>query len=236
MTCTNVPNDRPGRALRGVLYARYSTEEQDASSIDDQFLFCRTHLSHIGLHGTLDEVSDAEMSGERRHRPGIDEIREGILARRWNFLATEDSGRAFRHPTYCLELVELAVDNGIRVICINDDVDTNEQDWPERLYEAQSHHSRANTFTRRRLSRKIAGLWKMGAAVTALRPGMRRRPSRPSMHSDSGDDDSTTGSLAICRFGLILLLLSLFPLRVLALLLDRLVLCVGLLSFPSTLF
>ena len=79
------------------------------------------------------EISDAESSGELRHRPGIDRVWEGVEKPEWDMLVGEDSGRLFRNASACIELVEIAVDSGMRGICFNDDVDTTKEGWQDRL-------------------------------------------------------------------------------------------------------
>ena len=165
------------KRLRIVIYARYSTAEQDKSSIADQVAFCKRRLAEMGIDGDIEEISDPETSGETLDRPGMNKLRQGLEEARWDLLIAEDSSRLFRSPTHCGELVETAVDEGIRVLCINDFVDTNNEDWPERLRAAQDAHAKANWFTRQRLKRKREALWEMGAAMGKLRPGYRRRPT-----------------------------------------------------------
>jgi hypothetical protein len=115
--------------LRIVIYARYSTDEQHFSSIEDQSAYCRQFLALLGITNTqTEEIFDSEMSGELVSRPGIDQVRDGIRARRWDLLIVEDSSRLFRHETACGELIETAVDCGLRVLCLNDDVDTAEEE------------------------------------------------------------------------------------------------------------
>ncbi|MBW3595718.1 MAG: recombinase family protein [Planctomycetes bacterium] len=169
-----------GRRLVVLIYARYSTEEQNALSIDQQIGFCRKFLEAAGLADCeLVVLSDEGISGEHVHRPGIDQVRDGIAAEKWNVILAEDSSRLFRNETACIELVGAAVDRELRVICINDYVDTAEEDWEDRLHEAQHHHSRSNTYTSRRIKRAHDALWEMGAAIGLLRPGYRRKPTHP---------------------------------------------------------
>jgi hypothetical protein len=79
----DVPIVQPaGRLLRILLYARYSTDEQKRSSIDAQFRGCRKMLLAWGIkNAEIQELSDYEMSGELRDRPGIDQVRLGIQNR-----------------------------------------------------------------------------------------------------------------------------------------------------------
>ena len=81
----------------------------------------------------------------------------------------------------CVELVNNAVDQDIRMFCINDEVDTaDEEYWEDRLYDAARHHARSNKFTSRRIKRAHEELWDQGAAIGMLKPGYRRNPiTRP---------------------------------------------------------
>ena len=132
-------------------------------------------------------LSDEAMSGELHSRPGIDEAKQGIEERRWDLIVCEDSSRLYRVVNYCLDFVARVVDADVRLICLNDDVDTAEADWNDRLQDAASQHQRANTTTRKRIARAIDARWDLGAAVGPLRPGMIRK--RKSTSASSFDDD-----------------------------------------------
>jgi site-specific DNA recombinase len=56
--------------MRAVIYSRYSTELQSASSIDDQMRLCRERLQRDG-HELLKVYSDRAVSGATLIRPGI---------------------------------------------------------------------------------------------------------------------------------------------------------------------
>lgn len=156
-------------------YCRFSTDEQRQQSIADQDDYCRGFLDDNRCSPrTVELLSDEGLSGELQNRPGIDKVREGIKKRRWDLIVVEDSSRLFRGIQWCLPLVGLAVDQGIRVICINDSVDTANDDWEQRLTDAQLHHGKDNYYTRHRIKRAHDGLWRIGAAIGPLRSGYRR--------------------------------------------------------------
>lgn len=171
-----------GRKASFLSIARFSKEEQRKQSNPAQHRFNRSNINENVENRNQcewEEVSDAAISGELRNRPGIDYVREGIARRKWELIVAEDSSRIFRNLLFCLELVSAAVDKKIRIICINDDVDTAEPGWKERLQEAQKHHCQDNKYTRNRLERTIEDLWEDGAAVGHLRSGYDRIPSVP---------------------------------------------------------
>lgn len=165
---------------RVLTYARFSTDEQRQQSNADQSDYCQEFVrEHDTKPRSIDVISDEGLSGELRSRPGIDRVREGIESRRWGLIIVEDSSRLYRGVAPCMDLVGLAVDQGIRVICINDGVDTANEDWQQRLEEAQRHHGQDNYYTRFRIKRAHEGLWRMGAAIGLRRPGYRRFARNP---------------------------------------------------------
>lgn len=171
--------------LRILFYGRYSKDEQRKFSIDDQLLYCKEFLSDLGVDvSSLDELYDRGTSGEHHSRPGIDQVRQGIEKRKWDLIICEDSSRLFRSISPCMNLVGTAVDNEIRIICINDRVDTANDDWQHRLEDAQKHHGQDNYLTRYRIKRTQDGLWATGAAMGPLRPGYERYLSNPENHKD----------------------------------------------------
>jgi hypothetical protein len=169
-----------GRKLRVLIQARFSTEEQRQSSIDDQVDNCRRYLAGclppgVGLDQVdIEVIREPEVSGERRDRPGIDEVWKGIESKKWDVIIAEESSRLYRRPAFTLRLFDAAFDAGIRILCPTDSIDTADEDWPDRLTMSQSHHSRANYHTRSRIRRALRGLWERGAAVSTVKLGYRR--------------------------------------------------------------
>jgi site-specific DNA recombinase len=179
-----------GRPLRVLVHARFSTEEQRQSSIDDQVAACRTFLQQSLPKGTaaskimVDVITEPEVSGEIADRPGINQVWAGIEARRWDVIIAEESSRLYRHHTKAGELFESAVDAGVRVICPSDYIDTADDDWPDRLHMCQMQHARSNFYTRQRIKRAHDGLWARGAAVGNTVIGYKRRPTAPATETE----------------------------------------------------
>jgi site-specific DNA recombinase len=179
-----------GRQLRVLIHARFSTEEQRQSSIDDQVAACRAFLEANLPKGTkptqvtVEVIREPEISGEIADRPGINQVWAGIEAKRWELIIAEESSRLYRHHTKAGELFESAVDAGVRVICPSDYIDTADDDWPDRLHMCQMQHARSNFYTRQRIKRAHDGLWARGAAVGNTVIGYRRRPTVPATESE----------------------------------------------------
>ncbi len=179
-----------GRPLRVLIHARFSTEEQRQSSIDDQVASCRNFIDANlpwdtkPTQVTVDVITEPEVSGEIADRPGINRVWAGIEAKQWDVIMAEESSRLYRHHTKAGELFESAVDAGIRVICPSDYIDTADDDWPDRLHMCQMQHSRSNFYTRQRIRRGHDGLWARGAAVGNTVIGYKRRPTVPSTETE----------------------------------------------------
>lgn len=174
-----------GRLLRVLIYARFSSDEQNPRSIADQVAYCRDFLETLGITtADIEILSDEGISGEIVSRPGIDRVFAGFQERRWDIAMGEDTSRFYRHETAAGELIETAVDEGIRVICINDYLDTDQEDWEDRLHEALRHHAKANHYTSRRIKRAHSALWEMDAAVGMLKPGYFRKPTALATESE----------------------------------------------------
>ena len=179
-----------GKPLRVLIHARFSTEEQRQSSIDDQVAACRAFLDANLPKGTrpaqvaVDVITEPEVSGEIADRPGINQVWAGIDAKRWDLIVAEESSRLYRHHTKAGELFESAVDAGVRVICPSDYIDTADDDWPDRLHMCQMQHARSNFYTRQRIKRAHDGLWARGAAVGNTVIGYKRRPTVPATETE----------------------------------------------------
>jgi len=163
-----------------VVVTRFSTDEQRQESNQAQHEYCAEFLDdHDVAYAQIHQIRDEGISGELLSRPGIDELRQGIKTRKWDLVICEDSSRLYRGIVHCVGLVGLAVDHDVRVICINDFVDTANEDWQQRLEEAQRHHGQDNFFTRHRIKRAHDSLWKMGAAIGLKRSGYLRVHNNP---------------------------------------------------------
>ena len=179
-----------GRPLNVLIHARFSTEEQRQSSIDDQIALCQAFLAACLTKGHAPEqvavqfICEPEISGELASRPGINEVWAGIAAKRWDLIIAEESGRLYRHHTKAGELFESAVDADIRIICPSDYIDTLDDDWPDRLHMCQMQHARSNFYTRKRIERAHDGLWARGAAVGNTVIGYRRRSTLPATETE----------------------------------------------------
>lgn len=107
--------------MRAVVYARFSTDQQSASSIDDQAAVCRSRATALGL--TVAAVhSDAATSGQSlfEDRPGG----RALLADRFDVLIVEAFDRLARDVREIETVVPRLEHRGVRVIAIADGYDS----------------------------------------------------------------------------------------------------------------
>jgi hypothetical protein len=182
-----IPKERP---LDVLIHARFSTEEQRQSSIDDQIAACRSFLDANLPKGTkpaqvtVNVIREPEISGEIADRPGINQVWAGIESKKWDLIIAEESSRLYRPHTKAGELFESAVDADVRMICTSDYIDTADDDWPDRLHMSQMQHARSNFYTRKRIERAHDGLWARGAAVRNTVIGYNRRSTVPATEAE----------------------------------------------------
>ena len=168
------------RKYRILIYARYSTDDQNPLSIDAQVDEVKRFLVENGVSLKQVEiriVSDEGISGTLQSRPGIDQVKLDIERGSIDLLISEEASRLYRNYVFCVQLVDTAVDAGIRVMCLSDRIDTADEEdvWDERLRRACEHHAESSRYTRRRIRRSLLQLHESGAAVGPLRSGYKRR-------------------------------------------------------------
>lgn len=108
-------------AAPAALYARYSTEMQSESSIDDQHRECERLAERHGFE-VVARFSDAAISGGTTQRPGYQAMLEAARSGEISVIVAEDASRLWRNlAEQAPRLAELA-DLGVHVI--THDLDT----------------------------------------------------------------------------------------------------------------
>src|SRR5690606_17054333 len=82
--------------LRAVIYARYSSDLQSASSIEDQIRLCRERAARTGWQIT-GSYEDAATSGASLMRPGIQRLQQDARERRFDIVISEALDRLSRN-------------------------------------------------------------------------------------------------------------------------------------------
>ena len=86
---------QPIRLKGFAVYARYSSDNQDARSIEDQIYLCREFVEREG-GSVVDTYTDYAISGATRHRPGLQNLIEDARARRFDAVCAEALDRLSR--------------------------------------------------------------------------------------------------------------------------------------------
>lgn len=97
-------------------YARYSTDKQDARSIDDQLRRCRNFAAGRGFK-VVETYSDAAMSGSHTEREQLQKLLRSAAQRRFSCVLVDDLSRLSRDlgATWRIIFEDLA-GRGVRVI------------------------------------------------------------------------------------------------------------------------
>ena len=104
----------PEAPIRAVIYARYSTDLQSASSIEDQLRLCRERAEREGweIVGTYE---DAATSGASLLRPGIHRLQADGRARRFDIVLSEALDRLSRNQADIASLYQNLAFAGVAI-------------------------------------------------------------------------------------------------------------------------
>lgn len=111
------------RPLRAAIYARYSSDLQNPSSVDDQVALCRTF---IGEHFSPTDpskalvYSDAAISGATMDRPGLARLLAAVQAGRIELLVAEGLDRLSRSLKDIATLHETLSYHGVRIWTVHE--------------------------------------------------------------------------------------------------------------------
>jgi site-specific DNA recombinase len=113
-------------AVRGALYARYSTELQSADSIEDQFRVCQRLAERHGFT-VIERYSDAAISGGTTERPGYQELLRAGRAKQFDVIVAEDTSRLWRSLPEQWRAVAELLDAGVHIV--TQDIDTRSENF-----------------------------------------------------------------------------------------------------------
>lgn len=159
---------RTGNTLRVLIMTRISTENQDRLSLDDQAEKCRAYM-HAHHPGPIEIVRylTCQASGECVARPDLDAAQELIQARAVDLVIAEDLGRIMRRMEV-FRFCEMCEDYDIRLIAINDNVDTASGNWRTLAMFSSLHHELHNRDTSERIKRTKDNRFNNGGTLGCL--------------------------------------------------------------------
>lgn len=107
--------------MRTRAYARYSSDQQSAASIEDQLRNCRAWCQRQGLPAPV-VYSDAAISGARNDRPGY--LRLLAEVERGDVIVVDDLSRLSRDSIEVAQAIRRLTFDGVRVVGTTDGTDT----------------------------------------------------------------------------------------------------------------
>ncbi len=107
--------------MRTAAYARYSSENQRAASIDDQLRNIRAYCARLGWPEPV-VYSDEAISGARNDRPGYRRLLSD--AQRYDVILVDDLSRLSRDSVEAQTVIRRMTFAGVRVIGVSDGLDT----------------------------------------------------------------------------------------------------------------
>lgn len=112
--------------MRVCLYARYSSENQKESSIDDQFRNCEQRAVREGWTVTH-RYADKAVSGSTTERPGYQRMLADAKAKTFDILLVDDLSRLSRDSMETEQARRRLVHWGVRLIGVSDGIDTDDR-------------------------------------------------------------------------------------------------------------
>ena len=113
--------------MRIAIYARYSSQNQSAKSIDDQIRVCKNYIQGHGM--AIDEKHiyvDEAISGSVINRPGLQALEKAIENNEVDAVAVDDLSRLSRSNHQMLTLVLKFNYQQVKIISVSDGIITDE--------------------------------------------------------------------------------------------------------------
>ena len=105
--------------MRAVIYARYSSEQQNEASIDDQLRVCREHAERQGW-SVVKTYADSATSGATSLRNGYQDLRAALPAGQTDIVLAESLDRISRDQEHVAAFYKLAIFHGARIVTLSE--------------------------------------------------------------------------------------------------------------------
>lgn len=113
------------RNLKVAVYARFSSDNQKDTSIDDQVRMCRDFIQrNDGIMADNKVLTDHAISGQSLSRGGFDALLKLVERRAVDVVVTESGDRLSRDLGDSDRLWKLCAFNQVRLICVSDGIDS----------------------------------------------------------------------------------------------------------------
>lgn len=163
-----------GEVLEVLTIGRISTEHQNEENIEAQHAFVEAALKHIYKgRFNLEKLGECA-SGMLVDRPSINEAMSRVAGGGLDLIMLEELSRAVRNPAHQYAFVQHCVDHETRCICLNDNLDTADENWEVNMGCAALRHGLFIPETRKRIKRTATHAFNTGGMVLRIPFGFRR--------------------------------------------------------------
>lgn len=142
---------------RAVIYARFSSAQQDPKSIDDQIRDCRAYADRNGWT-VIQVYSDSALSATTMHRPALQTLMADAAARGFDIVITEALNRLSRNQADTEKIRELLAYVDVRIFTLHQGHATEMHTAFEGLKNAQFVKDLAITLRRAQRGTAAKGL------------------------------------------------------------------------------
>jgi site-specific DNA recombinase len=157
--------------MRVVIIGRISTPHQNEDNIEASYRYVEDYLRKQHLGPLQIKYLGERASGMLAERQTIRQVEDLIAAGQVDLVVAEDLSRIFRNPRHQLNFVQDAVDAGVRILCLADNLDTSNDNWELMLGAAGLRHGLVVSDTRRRVRRTATHSFHGGGMVMKVRFG-----------------------------------------------------------------
>jgi DNA invertase Pin-like site-specific DNA recombinase len=147
-----------------MIVARISTVNQDKRSNDDQIALCKQWLAERYDGPVHWHIISGQGSGEYLDRQDLFDAENLVESDVLDLVIVEDLARICRRNR-AFDFCELAEDHDVRLIAINDNIDTTQEEWRLNAFFATMRHQLYNKDTSKRIKRTMRNRFCQGGVV-----------------------------------------------------------------------
>ncbi len=109
--------------MRAAIYARFSTDKQSESSIDDQIRNCTRYAERHSIRVAM-RFDDRAISGASKNRPGFEAMLAAAMQGEFDVLLVDDLSRLSRDDVEMKQLIRRFKFRSIRIVGVSDGYDS----------------------------------------------------------------------------------------------------------------
>lgn len=130
--CTQISHPQN---VRVVIFTRESPVEERVNTHQRQKKNCLAYLAEQNgvCSVTVLHFHEDANAGTQSQRPGIQWLRQLVVQDAVDLIIAEDSTRLFRGVDCFKQFADLAADYRVRIICLDDGIDTAQDNWTQHL-------------------------------------------------------------------------------------------------------